>query len=88
LEWETLGNNPQSYTLELDGRVVADKIREDHYTLSLSAISLGKHHLTLIAHGVHTYFDLSPAKLTTRSPQPLPVTSEIEFTYSPAAGQK
>jgi hypothetical protein len=88
LEWETLGNNPQSYTLELDGRVVADKIRDDHYTLSLSTLPPGKHQVTLIAHGVHTYFDLSPAKLTTRSTQPLPVASEMEFTYSPAAGQK
>ena len=83
LNWETLGNNPKSYTLELDGRVVADKLLGNSYTLSLAAIAPGKHRLTLIARGVHTYFDLSPAKLTTRSSHPLPVTSEMEFTYSP-----
>ena len=83
LEWETLGNNPKYYTLELDGRVVADKLLGNSYTLSLSAFAPGKHRLTLIARGVHTYFDLSSAQLTARSSQPLPVTSEIEFTYSP-----
>jgi hypothetical protein len=83
LDWETLGRHPKSYTLELDGRVVADKLLGNSYTLSLAAIPPGKHRITLIARGVHTYFDLSPAKLTTRSSQPLPVTSEIEFTYSP-----
>jgi hypothetical protein len=83
LDWETLGRNPKSYTLELDGRVVADKLLGNSYTLSLAAIPPGKHRIILIARGVHTYFDLSPAKLTTRSSQPLPVTYEIEFTYSP-----
>ena len=87
LDWETLGNNPKSYTLMLDGRVVADKLLGNSYTLSLAAVPPGKHHLTLIAHGVHTYFDLSPAKLTTRSSQPLPVTSEMDFAYSPDARQ-
>jgi hypothetical protein len=88
LEWRTLGKNPESYTLELDGHVVADDLVGNNYTLSLSAISPGKHHVTLTARGVHTYFDLSPAKLTTRSRQRLPVTSEIDFTYSPGAGQR
>jgi hypothetical protein len=88
LGWRTLGKKPKSYTLELDGHVVADKLLGNSYTLSLSAIPQGKHHITLSARGVHTYFDLSPSKLTTRSSQPLPVTSEIEFTYSPRAGKK
>lgn len=83
LDWETLGNNPQYYTLELDGRVMADKLVGNSYTLSLAAVPPGKHRLTLLAHGVHTYFDLSPARLTTRSSTPLPVSSEIEFTYAP-----
>jgi hypothetical protein len=72
----------------LDGQVIADRLTGKSYTQSLSAIPPGKHHITLTAQGVHTYFDLSPSKLTTRSSQPLPVTSEIEFTYSPGAGQK
>jgi len=88
LNWRTLGKFPKSYTLELDGHVVADKLMEDSYTLLLSTIPPGKHHVTLTAHGVHTYFDLSPSKLTTRSLQPLPVSSEVEFTYSPATADR
>ena len=88
LNWRTLGEIPKSYTLELDGHVVADKLPGNSFTLSLAAIPPGKHHIMLTARGVHTYFDLSPSKLTTRSSQPLPVTSKIEFTYSPDAGQK
>jgi hypothetical protein len=88
LHWKTLGKIPQSCTLELDGHVVADKLMGNSYTLALSKLSPGKHRITLTAHGVHTYFDLSPSQLTTPSARPLPVTSEIEFTYSPGAGQK
>lgn len=83
LEWETLGNNPTSYTLELDGNIIADKLTGNTYTLSLAQLAPGKHGITLIARGAHTYFDLSPGKLAVRSAQPLPVTAEAEFTYSP-----
>ena len=88
LQWRTLGRVPQSYALELDGQVVADPLLGSSYSLALTTTRPGKHRITLTAHGVHTYFDLSPGKLTTQSPRPLPVTSEIEFTYSPEGGQK
>jgi hypothetical protein len=88
LDWRTLGKIPKSYTLELDGHVVADKLMGNSYWLPLSAIPPRKHHITLTARGVHTYYDLSPSKRTTRSRQPLPVTSTVEFTYSPGAEQK
>ncbi len=88
LHWRTLGKKPSSYAVELDGHVVAGQLTGNNYTLSLSAVAPGKHHLILAAQGVHTYFDLAPARLTTRSPVPLPVTSEIVFTYAPAPSQK
>jgi hypothetical protein len=88
LQWRTLGRVPQSYTLELDGQVVADPLLGSSYSLALTATRPGKHRITLTAHGVHTYFDLSPGKLTTQSRRPLLVTSEVEFTYSPGGGQK
>ena len=62
LQWRTLGKIPKSYTLELDGHVVADKLAGNSYTLSLPTIPPGKHHITLTAQGVHTYFDLSPCQ--------------------------
>jgi len=88
LSWKTLGKTPTSYTLEMDGHVVADNLPGNSYNLSLSAIPPGKHHVRLTAQGVNTYFDLSPSKLTMRSNKPLPVTSEVEFTYSPGSAQK
>lgn len=83
LHWETIGKSPTSYTLELDGKVVAGSIQGTKYVLNLSHVKAGKHKLTLIANGVHTYFDLSPNRLAKKSSEPLPVTSAIEFTYSP-----
>jgi len=82
LSWEILGKQPQSYTVQLDGKLVAGHIQGRSYLLSLAATPPGKHRVTLIADGVHTYFDLSPAQLTSRSNKPLPVASTIEFTYS------
>jgi len=84
LNWQSLGKHPKSYTLEVDGQVVADKLVGTSYSLPLSSLQRGTHRVTLIARGVHTYFDLSPAKPATRSSQPLPVVSEIEFTYAPS----
>ena len=83
LNWSVIGKPPESYTLQVDGKTVAEKIHGEHYTLDLSKMAEGKHQVTLKANGVHTYFDLDPEKLTYRSKTPLAVVSTIEFTYSP-----
>jgi hypothetical protein len=88
LSWEILGRQPRSFTIQLYGKLVAAHIQDQSYPLSLTGIAEGKHRLTVIADGAHTYFDLSPAKLASRSSKPLPVASTIEFTYSPAAGKR
>ena len=88
LTWNFLGARPGSYALKIDGQPVAEKLEESDFTLDLSKISPGKHTVQLVANGVHTYFDLSPARLAMKSNTPLPVTSTIEFNYSPAAIQK
>jgi hypothetical protein len=84
LSWKWIGATPESYTLQLDGKTVAERIQGDHYVLDLSKISSGKHKATLVANGVHTYFDLSPEKPARQSTTPLPVTSTIDFIYSPS----
>jgi hypothetical protein len=83
LTWKTLGKKPSSYTLELDGKTVANNITGQNYTLDLSQIHSGKHHVNLVANDVHTYFDLGPEKLAEKSGTPLPVRSAIEFNYAP-----
>ena len=84
LDWQMIGKAPSSYTVELDGKTVAENIQGEKYTLDLAHVKAGKHQVTLIANGAHTYFDLSPEKPAKRSSTPLPVTSSIEFTYAPA----
>ena len=88
LTWETLGKQPAGFTIQLDGKNVAEHIQGQSYALSLAGVSGGKHRVTLIADGAHTYFDLSPARLASRSSKPLPVTSTIDFTYAPGTQKK
>jgi hypothetical protein len=83
LTWKTLGQQPESYTLELDGQVAAQDLKTQSYVLDLAAAHPGTHQVKLIANGAHTYFDLAPEKLTEKSATPLPVTSSIEFKYAP-----
>lgn len=83
LSWKTVGAQPSSYTLKLDGAKVAGGLHGDTYTLDLKGVSPGKHWVELVADGAYTYFDLAPEKLTERSGTKLPVTSSIEFTAAP-----
>jgi hypothetical protein len=83
LTWQTVGKSPSGYNLQLDGTTVAKAIQGGKYSLDLSRSSPGKHRVTLLAQGVHTFFDLNPEKVAVKSDSPLPVTSTIEFSYSP-----
>jgi len=88
LNWRVLGKQPTTFTVQLDGKVVAGDISAESYLLNLKGASEGKHRVTVTANGAHTYFDLDPSRLTNRSNQPLPVDSSIDFTYSPAVAGK
>jgi hypothetical protein len=85
LNWNYVGTAPSSYSLKVDGRVVAENVSGEKYTLDLSMLSPGKHTVQVVAKGVHTYFDLAPERLTIKSQTALPVTSSIEINYSPSA---
>jgi hypothetical protein len=71
--------------VEVDGKKVAEGVRGEEETLELAGLKAGKHRVRVVAKGAHTYFDLRPDRVAEKSSQPLPVTSEIEFTYSPAS---
>ncbi len=81
LTWETLGAQPKSFSLKLDGETVASRLHGDSYLLHLPRLAPGTHEVTLVAHGAHTYFDLSPKREAEKSATPLPVTSTIQFRY-------
>ena len=83
LTWQTVGDSPRSYDLQLDSATVAKAIHGDNYTLDLSRLRPGKHRVALLANGVHTFFDLNAERMTGKSTSVLPVRSTIEFTYSP-----
>ena len=85
LTWQTVGNSPKNYDVQVDGATVAKAIQGDKYSLDLSRLHLGKHRVTLVANGAHTFFDLNPEKMTVKSAAPLPVTSTVDFTYLPAS---
>lgn len=80
LQWSVLGKPPESYSVLLDGRLIASNVTGTLYRLNLAQVSPGVHRVKLIAVGAKTYFDLDPQKITIRSKQPLPVTAELEFT--------
>jgi hypothetical protein len=82
LRWSVLGKAPAAYSVSLDELPVARNLHTSEYDLDCSKLSPGKHRITLRAEGARTYYDLDPSKLTKKSPQPLPVTSSIEFTYA------
>jgi hypothetical protein len=82
LRWSVLGKTPAAYTVSLDERAVVRNLHTSEYNFDCSNLSPGKHRITLRAEGALSYYDLDPAKLTTKSSQTLPVTSSIEFTYA------
>jgi hypothetical protein len=82
LRWSALGKAPASYSVSMDARPVAQGLHGSEYNLDCSKLSQGKHRITVVADKAKAYFDLDPSKLTTRSAQPLPVSSSIEFTYT------
>lgn len=83
LHWTFLGEKPDNYSIFLDGASVATKVTGSDYTIHLSGVAPGTHHIELLAGGAHTYFDLKPRRRTFRSPHPLPVTSILAIQYSP-----
>lgn len=83
LHWAFLGKKPTEYSLFLDGTPVAKNLTGSEYTLHLSGVASGTHHIKLLAGGVHTYFDLTPSRQTVKSTDPLSVTSILAIQYSP-----
>lgn len=82
LHWSYLGKTPTSYSLALDGKTIATSLQGSSYALDLSHISSGTHRVLLTAAGVYTRFSLDAARRTIESSQPLPVVSEVSFTYN------
>ena len=77
VKWNFVGAAPRSFSISLDGKVLAKNVTVSEYALDLRNFQPGKHTVSVLAEGAHTYFDLDPDHLTKRSPHPLPVSSEV-----------
>jgi hypothetical protein len=88
LHWTFLGKAPSSFSLALDGKLISSSLTGSSYTLDLSHLQSGTHHVQLTAVGVQTHFPLDASRRTERSTQPIPVTSEINFEYGTHAKTK
>jgi hypothetical protein len=82
LHWAFLGKTPSSFSISVDGKVIASSLTGSSYRLQLSPMKTGAHRVQLTAVGVQTRFSLDELRITEQSEQPLPVTSEITIEYA------
>lgn len=81
LRWAYLGKAPTSYSIAVDGKVIASSLTGSSYRLQISGMAAGTHRVQLTAADVITHFSLDESRMTERSAQALPVTSDITITY-------
>ncbi|MBC7510112.1 MAG: hypothetical protein H7320_15405 [Ferruginibacter sp.] len=65
LQWTLIGPKPKGYLIKIDGNKIVDNLKKTSYQLDLSAISKGKHLLTVEAVGVQTKYPLLHSNLDT-----------------------
>jgi hypothetical protein len=88
LHWAFLGKAPESFSIALDGKLIASSLTGSSYTLDLSHLQSGMHRVQLTAAGAQTRFPLDASRMTERSTQAIPVTSEVTFEYGKPAKTK
>jgi hypothetical protein len=88
LHWAYLGKAPSSFSISVDGKLVASALTGSSYKLQLPPMKIGTHRVQLTAAGVLTRFSLDESRMTELSAQPLPVTSEVTIEYAVHATAK
>ena len=78
-EWTTLGVEPNSYTIMLDGEVKVEETTALEYSFSTAELSSGEHTVSVRANGVSTRYPLSWIKYDDLAEEPLPVVVEKVF---------
>jgi len=79
VEWNTIGKAAQSFTLSVDGQVVARGLQGSNYALPLKNLAPGAHTLILRAEGVTTQFPLSSIQQDEPLKRPVPVWAQVDF---------
>jgi hypothetical protein len=79
LEWTSVGPEPDSYTVSVDGDVVVKETLEHSIGIPLKGLSPGNHRVSVKAYGVSTRYELSYSDFDLVSDQPIPVVVEKTF---------
>jgi hypothetical protein len=79
LEWSTIGVEPDSYSIALDGTPVKEEINELSISIPLTDISPGKHTVAVTANGVRSRYELSFTEFDVPRDDLLPVVVEKTF---------
>jgi hypothetical protein len=83
VEWSVVGVPPKSYTVAIDGRVVAGEVKETSCTVPLEGVAEGAHTLTVTANGATTRYPLSLLRMDSPLDTPQPVQVEVPFLLKP-----
>ncbi len=82
IRWEVAGKQPESYTILLDGRAVAEDIQGVSYMLDLSQVGAGEHVLTVEAEGAVTRYLLQRDRMNVPLEEAIPVKADVPFVVT------
>lgn len=79
LEWTTIGVDPDSYTVALDGNHVVEETGDLSIAIPMKELSPGKHTVSVTANGVGSRYELSYTEFDLVKDELLPVVVEKTF---------
>ncbi len=79
VHWTSIGKEPESYTLFLDGQPLVTDLKDDFYTLGLGLLEPGRHTLKVAGKGTETRFPLSYVHEDIPLEKPVEAFSETVF---------
>ena len=80
LAWTTLGAEPESFTVLLDGNVLVETTKDLVYSIPTQDLTPGDHKITVKANGVGTRYELSRTRYDEVLEELIPV--EVEKTFN------
>jgi len=79
LKWSIIGKSPKSYTIAIDSNTILKDVTGNSCDIPIKGIKLGKHIVTVKAHGVFTHYPLSKINIDLPSINPIPVIVTRKF---------
>lgn len=79
VRWTSIGKEPESYSLYLDGKPLTEGLKDTFYTLGLGLLKSGQHTLKVVAKGTQTRFLLSYVREDIPLEKPVEAFAETVF---------